>query len=72
VSQTLNNNFSLFVALHPYYKLAYIEHVWGGANEQEAEHISGNQHAKNWQDEACKILEKMVYNISQNPSTCSL
>jgi hypothetical protein len=46
--------------------------VWGGANEQEAEHVVGNQHVKNWQDKACKILEKMVYNFPLNLSTCSL
>ncbi|KAH9959889.1 hypothetical protein BGW80DRAFT_1256366 [Lactifluus volemus] len=29
--------FILALALHPYYKLTYIEHVWGGAKEQESE-----------------------------------
>jgi hypothetical protein len=61
-----------FVALHPYYKLTYIEHVWGGANEQDAERAAGNQDAKNWQDEARKILEKTVRNFFLNLSTCSL
>lgn len=60
----LNSDDSFFVALHPYYKLAYIELAWGGAKEQEAERQAGNQHAKNWQDEACKILEKTVRKLS--------
>jgi hypothetical protein len=46
--------------LHPYFKLAYIKLAWGGAKEQEAERKAGNRHAKNWQDEARKILENMV------------
>jgi hypothetical protein len=54
-------------ALHPYYKLAYIELAWGGAKEQEAEFEAGNFSAKNWQDEARKILEKTVSNIAASP-----
>jgi hypothetical protein len=52
------------IALHPYYKLAYIELAWGGTKEQEAEYEAGNFEAKNWQDEAQKILEKTVSNIA--------
>jgi hypothetical protein len=48
------------IALHPYFKLAYIEIAWGGPAEQEAKRNSGNPHAKDWQDEARKILERMV------------
>jgi hypothetical protein len=48
------------VVLHPYYKLAYIKLAWGGAEEQAAEIAAGNQFAKNWQDEAQKVLEKEV------------
>jgi len=48
-------------ALHPYYKLTYIEHVWGGAKEQEAEQEAGKLDAKNWQDEAQKVLEQTVH-----------
>lgn len=55
-----NNRHLSLVALHPYYKLAYIELAWGGAKEQEAEHQAGNPHSKNWQDEAHKILEATV------------
>jgi hypothetical protein len=55
------------VALHPYYKLAYIELAWGGAKEQEAELEAGNFQAKNWQDEARKILEKTVTYIATLP-----
>jgi hypothetical protein len=50
----------LSIALHPYYKLAYIELAWGGAKEQEVEYEAGNFEAKNWQDEARKVLEKTV------------
>jgi hypothetical protein len=57
------------IALHPYYKLAYIELAWGGAKEQEAEFEVGNFEAKNWQDEARKILEKTVSNIAAPPCT---
>jgi len=64
----VSGRYSLFIALHPYYKLAYIELAWGGAKEQEAERRAGNPDAKNWQDEACKILEKTVRNLPRNPS----
>ncbi|KAF8236929.1 hypothetical protein L208DRAFT_1249650 [Tricholoma matsutake] len=50
----------LALVLHPYFKLAYIKLAWGGAEEQAAECQKGNRLAKNWQDEAQKILERMV------------
>jgi hypothetical protein len=50
----------LRVVLHPYYKLAYIKLAWGGEKEQAAERAAGNQYAKNWQDEARKVLENVV------------
>lgn len=34
--------------------------MWGGAKEQEAEREAGNWGAKNWQDEARKVLEQTV------------
>jgi hypothetical protein len=40
------------LALHPYYKLNYIEMAWGGMKEQAEEHMAGNLDAKDWQDEA--------------------
>jgi len=46
--------------LHPYYKLAYIKLAWGGAEEQATEIEAGNFDAKDWQDEARKIVEKTV------------
>jgi len=46
--------------LHPYYKLAYIEMAWGGVAEQEVEMAAGDLYAKNWQDEARKIVERTV------------
>jgi hypothetical protein len=49
--------------LHVYYKLMYIELVWGGEKEQKEEMAAGNQNAKNWQDEALKILENVVCGV---------
>ena len=46
--------------LHPYYKLAYIKVAWGGPEEQAAEIRHGNLDAKDWQDEARKIIETTV------------
>jgi hypothetical protein len=46
--------------LHPYYKLAYIKVQWGGPEEQAAEIEAGNLDAKDWQDEAKKIVENTV------------
>jgi hypothetical protein len=34
--------------------------AWGGAEEQAEEFEVGNMNAKNWQDEAQKILETTV------------
>ena len=50
----------IFSVLHPYYKLAYIKMAWGGPEEQAAEIAQGNPDAKDWQDEAKKILENTV------------
>ena len=46
--------------LHPYYKLNYIKMSWGGAEEQTKEREEGNPDMMNWQDEALKVVEKMV------------
>lgn len=48
------------LVLHPYYKFAYIKLAWGGEEEQEAERNAGNLFAKNWQDEAKKLVERVV------------
>jgi hypothetical protein len=53
-----NNNPS--EVLHPYYKLAYIKLAWGGPEEQAVEIEAGNPNAKDWQDEARKIVETTV------------
>jgi hypothetical protein len=53
----------IFSVLHPYYKLAYIKVAWGGPEEQAAEIAEGNLDAKDWQDEAKKILENTVRRI---------
>ncbi|KAF9060114.1 hypothetical protein BDP27DRAFT_1237396, partial [Rhodocollybia butyracea] len=49
---------SLFI--HPYYKLHWIELHWGGAEAQAAEIAAGNKNAKNWIDEAEKLVEATV------------
>jgi hypothetical protein len=46
--------------LHPYYKLDYIELTWGGAEEQAKERAAGDPDAKNWKDEARKLVEHVV------------
>jgi hypothetical protein len=46
--------------LHPYFKLHYIKLAWGGAEEQAAERAAGDRGAKNWQEEALKIVENTV------------
>jgi hypothetical protein len=59
------NNTLISIALHLYFKLAYIGITWGEPTEQEAKHEAENLLAKDWQDEAWKILKYMV-------CTCSL
>ena len=54
------------LVLHLYYKFTYIKLAWGGEEEQQAERDAGNPHAKNWQDEAKKIVEKEVSPFSLN------
>lgn len=54
------DNILLITVLHPYYKFDYIHLTWGGAEEQEKERRKGNHNAKNWQDEASKIVEATV------------
>ena len=49
-----------FTVIHPYIKLDYIEYMWGGKDEQEAAWKAGDRNAKNWQDEAMKIVEATV------------
>ncbi|RDB23358.1 putative AC transposase [Hypsizygus marmoreus] len=53
--------FVLTLTLHPYYKLAYISHAWGGEKEQAEEIAAGNKNAKNWQDEALQIVERTMW-----------
>ena len=56
----LSADIDLNTVLHPYYKLDYIKMTWGGAEKQAKERASGNSNAKNWQDEARKIIETHV------------
>ena len=34
--------------------------AWGGPDEQEAERVGGNPNAKNWHDEALKVVEEAM------------
>ncbi|KAF8259362.1 hypothetical protein EI94DRAFT_1813447 [Lactarius quietus] len=52
--------------LHPYYKLAYIKHTWGGPEEQVEEIEAGNPDVKDWQDKAKKIVERMMAQYYKN------
>ena len=45
-------SYILALILHPYFKLSYIAHTWGGEEEAAAEIAAGNFQAKNWQAEA--------------------
>jgi len=38
----------------------YIKLAWGGEEEQAKERAAGNRNAKNWQDEARKVLERTM------------
>lgn len=58
------------LVLHPYYKLNYIKLAWGGAEEQMADIAAGNHDAKNWQAEAEKIVENMVFMSVIFPTIC--
>jgi hypothetical protein len=58
--QFITNTDTTCEVLHPYYKLAYIKHAWGGPEEQAAEIAAGNPDAKDWQDKARQIVEKTV------------
>jgi len=42
--------------------------AWGGPEEQARERELGNIHAKDWQDEALKIVEKAMAEYWQEPS----
>ena len=46
--------------MHPYFKLDYMAMFWGGAKEQAKEQEAGNWEAKDWQDEALKVVERVV------------
>jgi hypothetical protein len=50
----------LVLVLHPYYKFAYFKLAWGDPEEQAAEIKTGNSDAKDWQDDARKIVERTV------------
>jgi hypothetical protein len=56
----VSTNLKRGVALHPYFKLDWILLNWGGSKEQEIKHAKGNLNAKNWKDEARKVLEDLV------------
>lgn len=49
-----------FTVLHPYYKLAYIEQMWGGEEEYQDDLAAGLPGARNWQVYATDIVDKAV------------
>ena|SRR6266550_6948091 len=52
ISGSRLKSLTVFVqVLHPYFKLAYIEHNWGDGDDS---------HAKNWKDDAEQLLEQTV------------
>ena len=53
----------ILTVLHPYFKMDYIEHEWGGAEEQAKEIAEGNPFAINWHQEAMDIVEAAVCSI---------
>ncbi|KAF8993036.1 hypothetical protein BDZ89DRAFT_973135 [Hymenopellis radicata] len=61
------NSFPLVI--HPFYKLSWFEKHWGGAKEQAQEIADGNPNAKNWQEEARKVVEAAVCSSFCSPIT---
>ena len=49
--------------LHLYYKLAYIKLSWGGPKEKAAKIARGHLAAKDWHDEARKVVEDTVSSL---------
>ena len=60
---------NILTVIHPYYKLAYIKMAWGGPEEQAHEHKAGNLNAKDWYDEAHKVIERAMASYWQDPTT---
>lgn len=51
---------TFILVIHPYYKLNWIELHWGGAATQAEAIKNGDKHARNWVDEAEKLVEATV------------
>ena len=58
----------LALILHLYYKLNYIKMAWGGPEEKKKELEAGNLLAKDWHDEAQKIIEVTMQNYWEEPN----
>jgi len=56
----LTSTYSISTSPTPILQTAYIKMAWGGAEEQKREQEAGNAHAKNWCDEALKVVEKTL------------
>ena len=56
------------LVLHPYYKLKYIEHQWGGEAEYLADVAAGHANARNWIAHARSVVEAAV-RVSESPLT---
>jgi hypothetical protein len=64
---------TLYLVLHPYYKLAYIKMQWGGPEEQVKERAARNPNAIDWYDEALQVVEAAMQEYSRRakPTTPS-
>ncbi|KAF9018327.1 hypothetical protein BDZ89DRAFT_960222, partial [Hymenopellis radicata] len=56
----LKPSYILAMFVHPNYKLLWTDTNWGGADAQKEEIAKGNKNAKNWQEEARKVVETAV------------
>ncbi|KZS86441.1 hypothetical protein SISNIDRAFT_420903, partial [Sistotremastrum niveocremeum HHB9708] len=52
--------FLLAIFLHPYFKLDYIVKAWGGKEDQLNEQAEGVRNAKNWRQEAERVIQATV------------
>jgi hypothetical protein len=51
---------TIFLVLHPYFKLDYILHKWGGKKEQDEAKAKGEQDAVDWQAQAMSLIKDTV------------
>jgi hypothetical protein len=59
----LHSLLTVVPVLHPYFKLEYIKKHWGREEEQKREIANGNKNARNWQNKALMVVERVVSNL---------